>query len=91
MQVGEYYTSSVIVHVMHCVMHYVMHYIMHYVMHYVMQVGEYYTSGVIAQMIEEGHAFEAVQIDPSRFHVLGTPTQLVDWCAGRNDQVRRQS
>ena len=48
---------------------------------------EYYTSGVIAQMIEEGHAFEAVQIDPKRFHVLGTPTQLVDWCAGRNDQA----
>ena len=51
------------------------------------KVGEYYTSGVIAQMIEEGHAFEAVQIDPKRFHVLGTPTQLVDWCAGRNDQA----
>jgi dTDP-glucose pyrophosphorylase len=51
------------------------------------KVGEYYTSGVIAQMIEEGHTFEAVQIDPTRFHVLGTPAQLVDWCAGRNDQA----
>jgi len=31
-----------------------------------------------------------VQIDPTRFHVLGTPAQLVDWCAGRNDQAPQQ-
>ena len=34
-------------------------------------VGEYYTSGVIAVMIDEGHTFVALQIDPARFH--GTP------------------
>jgi len=47
------------------------------------KVGEYYTSGVIAQMIEEGHAFTALQIDPLRMHVLGTPTQLQDFCRER--------
>lgn len=50
------------------------------------KVGEYYTSGVIAAMIEEGHAFEAIQIDPRRFHVLGTPAQLVAFCCARTDQ-----
>ena len=43
-------------------------------------VGEYYTSGVIGAMIDEGSTFTALQIDPSRMHVLGTPTQLVEWC-----------
>ena len=42
-------------------------------------VGEYYTSGVIAAMIEEGATFTSLQIDPKRMHVLGTPTQLIDW------------
>ena len=50
------------------------------------KVGEFYTSGVIAAMIEEGHAFEAIQIDPARFHVLGTPAQLVAFCCARTDQ-----
>ena len=44
------------------------------------KVGEYYTSGVIAAMIEEGSTFHAIQIDPSRMHVLGTPSQLLEWC-----------
>jgi capsule biosynthesis phosphatase len=44
------------------------------------KVGEYYTSGVIAQMIGEGAVFTALQVDPARMHVLGTPTQLVDFC-----------
>lgn len=43
-------------------------------------VGEYYTSGVIAQMIAEGATFTALQIDPTRMHVIGTPTQLVQHC-----------
>ena len=43
-------------------------------------VGEYYTSGVIAQMIEEGHPFRAIQIQASRYHVLGTPSQLQAFC-----------
>jgi capsule biosynthesis phosphatase len=43
-------------------------------------VGEYYTSGVIAQMIAEGATFTALQIDPTRMHVIGTPTQLVEHC-----------
>ena len=43
-------------------------------------VGEYYTSGVIAAMIGEGATFTACQIDPGRMHVLGTPTQLQEWC-----------
>lgn len=42
-------------------------------------VGEYYTSGVIAAMIREGATFTALQIDPGRMHVLGTPTQLQTW------------
>ena len=43
-------------------------------------VGEYYTSGVISAMIQEGATFTALQIDPGFMHVLGTPTQLHDWC-----------
>ena len=46
-------------------------------------VGEYYTSGVIAAMIEEGAPFTALQVDPTKMHVLGTPTQLVDFCTSR--------
>ena len=51
-------------------------------------VGEYYTSGVIAQMIEEGHAFKALQVDPARMHVLGTPAQLQAFCVSRTKQPR---
>ena len=46
-------------------------------------VGEYYTSGVIAAMIAEGAPFTAPTVDPSRMHVLGTPSQLLDWSVGR--------
>ena len=47
-------------------------------------VGEFYTSGVIAQMIEEGQAFQALRIDPAKMHVLGTPSQLQAFCKGRS-------
>lgn len=51
-------------------------------------VGEFYTSGVIAQMIEEGHSFRALQMDPRRMHVLGTPAQLRAFCIGQRTQPR---
>ena len=50
------------------------------------KVGEFYTSGVIAKMIDEGHAFRALEVDPSQMHVLGTPSQLKDFCVNRHHQ-----
>jgi dTDP-glucose pyrophosphorylase len=54
-------------------------------------VGEYYTSGVIAQMIGEGATFTALQIDPARMHVIGTPAQLVEHCMGASSAANAQA
>ncbi|EOD17184.1 hypothetical protein EMIHUDRAFT_244338 [Emiliania huxleyi CCMP1516] len=51
-------------------------------------IGEFYTSGVITQMIEEGHAFRAVEVDPKRMHVLGTPPQLQAFCLAQQRQPK---
>jgi capsule biosynthesis phosphatase len=39
-------------------------------------------------MIEEGHSFQALQVDPRRMHVLGTPAQLQAFCIGQRAQPR---
>ena len=49
-------------------------------------IGEYYTSGVIAQMIEAGGPFRAIEIQPSQYHVLGTPSQLQAFCRSWREQ-----
>jgi len=41
-----------------------------------------------AQMIEEGHSFKALEVDPRRMHVLGTPAQLRSFCVSRQKQPR---
>ncbi|CAK8991389.1 unnamed protein product [Durusdinium trenchii] len=45
------------------------------------QKGEFYTSGVIAAMIARGAPFRGIKLDREDFHVLGTPTQVAEWCA----------
>eukprot|EP00959_Pyramimonas_sp_CCMP1952_P026624 558510-Pyramimonas_sp.AAC.1 len=46
------------------------------------QRGEYYTSGVIKAMLMDGHAFKAIEVDAVKdFHVLGTPSQVEEFCA----------
>ena len=42
--------------------------------------GEFYTSGVIKAMLDDGARFEALVLDRDAMHVLGTPSQLVDFC-----------
>ena len=42
--------------------------------------GEFYTSGVIKAMLDDGERFEALVLDRDCMHVLGTPSQLVDFC-----------
>jgi len=44
------------------------------------QQGEFYTSGVIKAMLDAGHAFEALELDREAMHVLGTPSQAVEFC-----------
>jgi len=45
------------------------------------QKGEFYTSGVIAAMIAKGAPFRGIKLQREDFHVLGTPTQVAEWCA----------
>jgi len=52
------------------------------------KVPEYYTSGVISQMLGEGKPFTALKLNRSDFHVLGTPQQVVDFCASWPDVPR---
>ena len=42
--------------------------------------GEFYTSGVIKAMLDDGERFEALVLDKEAMHVLGTPSQLKDFC-----------
>ena len=42
--------------------------------------GEFYTSGVIKAMLDDGERFEALTLDKEAMHVLGTPSQLKDFC-----------
>lgn len=44
-------------------------------------VGEFYTSGVIAAMIAKKEPFRALKLDVGNIHVLGTPTQVEEFCA----------
>lgn len=44
-------------------------------------VGEFYTSGVIAAMIAKKEPFRALKLDVGDMHVLGTPTQVEEFCA----------
>lgn len=44
------------------------------------QKAEFYTSGVIRAMLEEGLPFEAIVLDKGDMHVLGTPTQVQEFC-----------
>lgn len=50
-------------------------------------VGEYYTSGVIARMLEQGSHFVGLQIDPKKYHVVGTPSQLEAWCRAHREET----
>jgi len=44
-------------------------------------IGEFYTSGVIAAMIAKKEPFRALKLDVGDIHVLGTPTQVEQFCA----------
>lgn len=44
---------------------------------------EYYTSGVIARMLERKEPFKALEVKPEDINVLGTPTQVQEWCGAR--------
>ena len=46
------------------------------------QKGEFYTSGVIKAMLDDGYPFEAIVLKKSDMHVLGTPSQVVEFCNG---------
>lgn len=44
-------------------------------------VGEFYTSGVIAAMIDKKEPFRALKLEVGDIHVLGTPTQVEEFCS----------
>jgi len=44
-------------------------------------VGEFYTSGVISAMIAKNEPFRALKLEAGDIHVLGTPTQVEQFCA----------
>lgn len=52
--------------------------------------GEYYTSGVIAALIAKKEPFRALKLDVSDIHVLGTPTQVAEFCATWQQQPRQR-
>lgn len=43
-------------------------------------IGEFYTSGVIAAMVSKKEPFRALKIEPGDMHVLGTPSQVEEFC-----------
>ena len=52
------------------------------------QKGEFYTSGVIKAMLDDRIPCRRLRINKSDIHVLGTPTQLSEWCTGWKSQPR---
>lgn len=52
------------------------------------QKGEFYTSGVIAAMISRGAPFKGIKLYRNDFHVLGTPTQVAEWCSSWPNQPK---
>jgi len=46
------------------------------------KVGEYYTSGVIKRMLDGKQPFQALRLESTDFHVLGTPPQVEEFCTG---------
>merc|ERR1712107_811262 len=53
-------------------------------------VGEFYASGVIAAMIAKKEPFRALKIESGDMHVLGTPSQVEEFCAKWPSQPRRR-
>mmetsp|Transcript_25332 Transcript_25332/g.57624 ORF Transcript_25332/g.57624 Transcript_25332/m.57624 type:complete len:503 (+) Transcript_25332:106-1614(+) len=53
-------------------------------------VGEFYTSGVIAAMIEKSEPFKALKLEVSDIHVLGTPSQVQEFCENWPTQHRKR-
>lgn len=49
--------------------------------------GETYTSQVIARMMEEGREFRTFRVD--RFHILGTPEQVIDFSKSHAHEPKR--
>ena len=45
------------------------------------QKGEFYTSGVIKAMLDDKIPCKRLRLKRKEFHVLGTPSQLKEWCA----------
>lgn len=54
------------------------------------QKGEFYTSGVIAAMIARGAPFRGMKLRREDFHVLGTPSQVAEWCGSWRTQPKRR-
>jgi len=53
-------------------------------------VGEFYTSGVIAAMLSRKEAFKALKIGANDFHVLGTPSQVAEFCSSWPAQPKQR-
>jgi len=53
------------------------------------QKGEFYTSGVIKIMLEDKIPCRMLQLNPSDFHVLGTPVQVRQFCELWTHQPRK--
>jgi NDP-sugar pyrophosphorylase family protein len=53
-------------------------------------VGEFYTSGVIAAMLDKKQPFKALKLEVSDIHVLGTPSQVKEFCAAAKTQPRQR-
>jgi capsule biosynthesis phosphatase len=50
------------------------------------QKGEFYTSGVIKAMLDDGLPCKMLQLERTDLHVLGTPSQVEEFCAAWPEQ-----
>jgi hypothetical protein len=52
------------------------------------QKGEFYTSGCIAAMLDDGFPFKGIVLSKTDMYVLGTPSQVVEFCKAWKPQPR---